>query len=237
VHGDTRYIEPKETGIVQGPDDVLQIHYPAAAGYGDPAERDPALVAEDVNEGYVTPEGARRDYFVVVSEGEEGEWSVDEGGTKEARDAEMERRRSAAGEPPASDGADSRSGSGAGAGSGSDAGAAGAHPTSGSGAVELADAVRIEIDGGAAVFSCQSCGHELGRDLASYKDGARSDERALADAVPGFVANDSEEAGELVLREHFCPGCYRRLDAEIVRRGDHSLVDVEIWAPPAGSGS
>ncbi len=227
IGGDTRYIEPKETGIVQGPDDVLQIHYPAAAGYGDPAERDPALVAADVDEGYVTPAGALRDYFVVVSE-EDGEWTVDADGTEEAREAEMERRRSSAGESPSASETPSTSEAPSGHAT---------HATSGSGAVELADAVRIEIDGGSAVFSCQSCGHELGRDLSGYKAGARSDERELIDAVPGFVPNDSEEAAELVLREHFCPGCFRRLDAEIVRRDDDSLVDVEIWSPAPGSGS
>jgi N-methylhydantoinase B len=215
IHGDTRYIEPKETGITQGPDDVLQIHYPAAAGYGDPLERDPALVAEDVAEGYVTPAGARRDYHVVVSEAEGGEWDVDAAATDSVREEERARRREAAVDAPAGGGA--------------------SHPTSGSGKVELADVVRIEIDGDSAVFRCQACDHELGRDLAGYKPGAKTDERALIDAVPGFVPNDSEEAGELVLREHFCPGCFRRLDAEIVRHGDASLVDVEIWSPAPGS--
>lgn len=215
IGGDTRYIEPKETGIVQGPDDVLQIHYPAAAGFGDPAERDPALVAEDVSEGYVTPEGARRDYFVVVAEGEEeGEWEVDEAATASCRAEEMERRRSTSRDPGETP--------------------AGAREVSGTGSVELADAVRVELRDGATVFSCQSCDAELGRDLPNYKWGTRIGERELGDSVPGFVPNDSEEAAELVLREHFCPGCYRRLDAEIVRRGDASLLDVEIWAPPVG---
>ncbi len=31
-------------------------------GYGDPAERDPAAVARDIAEGYVTPESASQDY-------------------------------------------------------------------------------------------------------------------------------------------------------------------------------
>ena len=213
IGGDTRYIEPKETGITQGPNDVLQIHYPAAAGFGDPLEREPALVAEDVNEGYVTEAGARRDYHAVVTQGEDGEWVADEAATAELREAELARRRAAAGEPGAGPAA---------------------HATSGSGVVELADVIAIEIDGDSTVFRCQACEHELGRDLPSYKWGAKSADRALIDTIPGFVPNDSEEAAELVLREHYCPGCYRRLDAEVVRRGDQSLADVEIWAPPEG---
>jgi N-methylhydantoinase B len=213
IGGDTRYIEPKETGITQGPNDVLQIHYPAAAGFGDPLEREPALVAEDVNEGYVTEAGARRDYHAVVTQGDDGEWVADEAATAELREAELARRREAAGEP----------------GEGPTA-----HATSGSGTVELADVIAIEIEGDSTVFRCQACEHELGRDLPSYKWGAKSADRALIDTIPGFIPNDSEEAAELVLREHYCPGCYRRLDAEVVRRNDRSLADVEIWAPPKG---
>jgi N-methylhydantoinase B len=35
-------------------------------GFGDPAERDPELVAEDVREGYVSREQAQAAYKVVV---------------------------------------------------------------------------------------------------------------------------------------------------------------------------
>lgn len=212
ITGRTRYIEPKETGILQRPDDVLQIHYPAAAGYGDPLERDPQLVAEDVYEDYVTVEGARRDYHVVV-ELRDGDWVVDEQETAKVRRQERERRERQGSAPttlPA------------------------AHETSGAGRVELADVVTIEIDGGSSVFSCQACGAELGRDLPNYKWGARSIDRELVEVVPGFVPGDSEPAAALVMREHFCPGCHRRLEAEVVRRQDESLRDVEIWAPPAG---
>jgi N-methylhydantoinase B len=42
----------------------LRIESPGGGGYGAVAERDPAKVAEDVRLGYVTPEGAARDYGV-----------------------------------------------------------------------------------------------------------------------------------------------------------------------------
>jgi N-methylhydantoinase B len=34
-------------------------------GFGDPLDRDPAAVAADIAEGYVTPAGAERDYGVI----------------------------------------------------------------------------------------------------------------------------------------------------------------------------
>ncbi len=45
-----------------GPGDRIRLIAPGAGGYGDPAERDPAMIAEDLSEGWITPEGARRDY-------------------------------------------------------------------------------------------------------------------------------------------------------------------------------
>ena len=37
---------------------------PGSGGYGPPANRDPARLREDLRDGYVTPEGAKRDYGV-----------------------------------------------------------------------------------------------------------------------------------------------------------------------------
>ena len=44
------------------PGDRVRLIAPGAGGYGDVAERDPAMIAEDLSEGWITPEGARRDY-------------------------------------------------------------------------------------------------------------------------------------------------------------------------------
>jgi N-methylhydantoinase B len=52
-------------------------------GFGDPLERDPAAVVEDVADGYVSIERARKDYGVVVREvdAELAEYAVDEEAT------------------------------------------------------------------------------------------------------------------------------------------------------------
>jgi N-methylhydantoinase B len=46
--------------------DVVEIHTSGGGGYGDPYERDPASVREDVLANCVSVEGARRDYGVVL---------------------------------------------------------------------------------------------------------------------------------------------------------------------------
>lgn len=43
-------------------DELLDIHVPGGAGFGDPAERSRAAIAADVAAGLITPEGAERDY-------------------------------------------------------------------------------------------------------------------------------------------------------------------------------
>jgi len=44
------------------PDDRLWVETPGGGGYGDPAEREPALIEADLRSGLVTPESAARDY-------------------------------------------------------------------------------------------------------------------------------------------------------------------------------
>jgi len=50
------------------PGDEVVMDAAGGGGYGDPRERDPELVAADVAEGYVSIEGARRDYSVVIDQ-------------------------------------------------------------------------------------------------------------------------------------------------------------------------
>ena len=57
-------------------------------GYGNPLERAPQLVLEDVLERYVSPEAARETYGVVVGDGS----AVDEVATKELRESMRARR-------------------------------------------------------------------------------------------------------------------------------------------------
>jgi len=48
------------------PGDVVVMEAAGGGGYGDPMDREPGLVIEDVLNGYVTPEHAREEYGVVI---------------------------------------------------------------------------------------------------------------------------------------------------------------------------
>jgi N-methylhydantoinase B len=47
--------------------DTITVRTPGGGGYGDPWERDPALVARDVARGYITAGDARTDYGVALT--------------------------------------------------------------------------------------------------------------------------------------------------------------------------
>ena len=51
--------------------DEVVIESPGGGGYGPPSERDPEAVRRDVLDGLVSPRGAREQYGVAVSDGEE----------------------------------------------------------------------------------------------------------------------------------------------------------------------
>jgi N-methylhydantoinase B/acetone carboxylase, alpha subunit len=48
------------------PGDVVTIDAPGGGGYGNPLEREPELVANDVAEGYISIESAQKDYGVAI---------------------------------------------------------------------------------------------------------------------------------------------------------------------------
>ena len=70
------------------PGDVVTIDAPGGGGYGHPLERDPEMVERDVADGYVTVEGARVEYGVVV---DQAAMKVDEDATKALRERMRER--------------------------------------------------------------------------------------------------------------------------------------------------
>jgi N-methylhydantoinase B len=66
IGGEHVHISPKTGGITQGSGDVFSLAWTSAAGYGDPLERDPALVASDVENHYVSRRWAEQRYGVLL---------------------------------------------------------------------------------------------------------------------------------------------------------------------------
>jgi N-methylhydantoinase B len=74
-----RPIRPKGRQTVP-PRDAIQLGLPGGGGVGDPKTRDPQKVLDDVLDGLITAEDARRDYGVVITNG-----AIDQEATRRAR--------------------------------------------------------------------------------------------------------------------------------------------------------
>ncbi|MGH8056045.1 MAG: hydantoinase/oxoprolinase N-terminal domain-containing protein [Candidatus Entotheonellia bacterium] len=57
--------------------DVVQLRTPGGGGYGDPRGRDPTLILQDVQRGYISRRVARQEYGVVVRGGKV-DWAATE---------------------------------------------------------------------------------------------------------------------------------------------------------------
>jgi len=69
------------TGMMQGtfkPDEVMSNRSGGGGGYGDPFDRDPELVQQDVLDGYVSRSGAEEDYGVVITDDGTVDWEATE---------------------------------------------------------------------------------------------------------------------------------------------------------------
>jgi N-methylhydantoinase B len=73
---------------------IVRVRTTGGGGWGDPLERDPALVLRDVIDGKVSAAAARDDYGVILRQsGDEGSSIIDEQATKDLRQKRAAERR------------------------------------------------------------------------------------------------------------------------------------------------
>jgi N-methylhydantoinase B len=76
---------PKAAAVPLEPGERVVSVSGGGGGYGNPQERDPRLVLEDVREGWVSRESAERDYGVVLREDGGDGLELDEQATERLR--------------------------------------------------------------------------------------------------------------------------------------------------------
>jgi N-methylhydantoinase B len=79
--GNERRLPSKLPNLSTRAGDRIEVVGPCGGGYGNPFERDPALVLEDVFDGYLTRDQALADYGVVIGD----DLAVDDEQTRQAR--------------------------------------------------------------------------------------------------------------------------------------------------------
>ncbi len=181
-----------------GPADVFEYTWSGGLGYGDPLERDPELVLQDVRNGAVTMEWARKLFGVILDGGKQ---NVDCEATEQERQRIREHRLEAgtAGAPsPQFD--TSR--------------AVQALPMG-----EFLEAVESEHG---CTIKCR-CGHQFGPVSENWKLQATPRILAPEDAGPLVALHE-----DLEMRAYYCPGCGLQHCVETVTKGESPLWDVEL---------
>lgn len=185
-------------------DDVFQVRTQSGGGYGDPLDREPARVLEDVRSGVVSIDGARSTYGVVIDAAKD---AVSAKETERARQAIRDGRR-----------AHSRPVDGP-------TGSKGKRVAAGAKGISVSEFLRIVQDGGGAAIQCE-CGQILSDASRNFKEGTLLEEGLVKEAGPHV--NEFDVAQRFVYRQFYCPGCLRRLETEVCVKDEPILHDIQV---------
>lgn len=175
--------------------DILHLRQPGGGGYGDPLDRDPDLVLNDVLQGLVTIRPAQDIYGVVID--------ID---TKRV-DVEATQRRRLALRKERLGGKELEV----------DTSKRVDVPPSGR---RVSEYLQVAGAGEGSFVQCTWCGKKICLANARWKDNVVTQKVSVANAGPGREPSDL-----FSLLLFFCPGCATQLDADIVYRDDSPLYD------------
>jgi N-methylhydantoinase B len=207
------------------PLDMVEYHcWQGGGGYGDPLERDPALVARDVSARVVSAAAADAIYGVVLVDGR-----VDAVATRGRRES-IRRTRLARGNPAAEvlgvegslpiDGPETSDAAGAPPADGTETRAA-------RGRLRYGDV--LEFDFEENHVRCLACGRRLGAARDDFRQGCLLEQAPVTAAGPG--RGEDYDAGRIELRLYYCPGCGRQLEAQVALRTGHPASGFRLDGP------
>lgn len=186
--GTLEHLASKSDGRLD-PGDIFIFYPPGGGGYGDPLDRDPELVRQDLIRVAVTVEGAFRHYGVVLSP----DGRVDDEPTRREREGRRQKRLN--GISLASEKAER-----------------------GQVVRQVAEYLEEARINGRQVLRCRACRHVLckaGEDPVRF---AVRRERPLADAGPWLALPWQGQSPHFELVESICPSCGVLLDVKETRK-------------------
>lgn len=196
---ETEILPPRARAVSQGLNDVFELQICGGGGYGDPLERLPDSVREDVDLKLVSGESAREIYGVALAGGR-----VDADATTTLREERAKARLegiAAAEKVAVADGATHLS--------------------------TVGEHLQIWESGWGSEFVCGGCGHVLAPTSGNYKLQVHTHVRPISDAGP-FVDPGYALDASVEFREFCCPSCGLLLDAEVALADDPPLHDIEL---------
>ncbi len=198
VEGEEVTLQLRQENFLQQPADVYAVLWSAAGGFGDPLERDPEKVREDVvDHRSVSLESARLIYGVLI--GAEGR--VDTLATHKLRAARREANRKKDGSV--------------------------AH-LQGKVVAQVTDNFELRREKSGLHAACSKCAADLGPVRGNYKDHCVRRESDISAANPNIGDYRRYIDDRPVFRQFFCPGCGALIENEIARADDEVLHDIEL---------
>jgi N-methylhydantoinase B len=204
LEGTTVTLGLREENFVQRPQDVYAVAWSAAGGFGDPLERDPQPVADDVACGLVSVQCAREIYCVVLDPSTQ---AVDIGGTERCRAETRSHRLGATRVKP--------------------------RINQGEPLYQATAAIVIKRGEEGAQHCCARCDTELGPITDNYKEQCILAERPISHATPLAGDPHRFIDATPVFRQFFCPGCGLLIENEVAIAGSPLLRDIRLDVPVA----
>jgi len=199
VSGEKVTLQLRQEELVQNPADVYAVMWCAAGGFGDPMERDPNKVSDDVENLAITAHAARDIYGVVLAENS-GELDLK---ATEAHRAEVRAAR-LKGNGKSTLKAD------------------------GTTLYDLTDTLSLKENGNGQHYACRKCATDLGPRGENYKAHCLQENATLDHANPliGDPHRFIDDTPEF--RQFFCPGCGTLIENEIALEGEDLLMDLHV---------
>jgi N-methylhydantoinase B len=200
VRGREDALQLRQSDFRQFPSDVYAVIWSAGAGFGDPFERDPQRVRDDVVDSRsVSRETARAVYGVIV----DGDGNVDVAATqRERRDRRAARCRAGAS----------------------------VRRIEGAVVAAITVNLDVRKATGGLRVCCAKCATDLGPVRENYKDHCVVDEADIRVANPNIGDWKRYIDDQPVFRQFYCPGCGALIENEVARIDDPILRDIELTA-------
>jgi N-methylhydantoinase B len=200
VSGRPEILQLRQQNFIQKRADVYAVLWSAAAGFGDPLERDPQRVAADVDNESVSVTVAREVYGVAL----DASGAADLEQTRRLR-RQLRSQRLARAQSPAS-----------------------VRKLSGERLYQASENLDVRKEGGATHFACPGCAADLGPCTENYKTSCARHDAPIESANPVIGDPQRYIDARPLFRQFYCPGCGRLIENEIALQGEPLLRDIEL---------
>jgi N-methylhydantoinase B len=199
VEGEPVTLQPRQEDFRQTAADVYAVRWTGGGGFGDPMDRDPDDVQDDLDDLAVTPEAAVSIYGAVL---DPASGRVDRTATEARRAAIRAERVERHGHR--------------------------ARRRDGTLVIEASPSLAIRRDAAGDFWCCARCSTDLGPTERTYKEGCVREDNPVETSNPlvGDPARFIDEAVEF--RQFFCPGCGTLIENEIAVASDPVLDDTDF---------